>query len=233
LARAGYVVASLTHIGDNYRDQSRAIDLANRPRQLKLLIDYMLAAWPAHAAIDPERIGAFGFSAGGFTVLTEAGGAPNLKAFRPHCGVHPSYFDCTLISRFPALANVMENARPVWTHDSRLKAVVVAAPAVGFAFGRDGLAKVKVPIQLWAAEFDHILPVPDYAGAVRADLPSAPDYRLVANADHYDFLAPCSELFRQRVQQDICASRPGFDRPAFHARFNAAVVQFFDAHLKR
>jgi predicted dienelactone hydrolase len=28
----------------------------------------------------------------------------------------------------------------------------------------------------------------------------------------------------------ICASAPGFDRAAFHARFNAAVVAFFRAH---
>jgi len=45
LAHAGYVVASLTHTGDNYRDQSRAVDMANRPRQLELLIQFMLSEW--------------------------------------------------------------------------------------------------------------------------------------------------------------------------------------------
>jgi predicted dienelactone hydrolase len=49
LAQAGFVAAALTHTGDNYRDQSRAIDLTNRPRQLKVLVDYMLTnspCWP-------------------------------------------------------------------------------------------------------------------------------------------------------------------------------------------
>jgi predicted dienelactone hydrolase len=34
LAEAGFVVAALTHTGDNYEDQSRATDMANRPRQM-------------------------------------------------------------------------------------------------------------------------------------------------------------------------------------------------------
>ena len=74
LAEAGFVVAALTHTGDNYADQSKATDMANRPRQLSVLIDYMLTTSPMKAAIDPERVGAFGFSSGGFTVLAAAGG---------------------------------------------------------------------------------------------------------------------------------------------------------------
>lgn len=231
LARAGYVVAALTHTGDNYRDQSRAVDVVNRPRQLKLLVDYMLGGWSGRAVIDPARVGAFGFSAGGFTVLAAAGGEPDLTAMRPHCAAHPAFYDCQLMSRFPQVVQRLQTETPIWTHDDRIRAVVAAAPAFGFAFGRPGLAGVRAPVQLWAAEFDHILPVADYTAPVRADLPQPPDYHLAANADHYDFLAPCSDALR-RANPDICASRPGFDRIAFHADFDQAVVAFFDAHLK-
>ena len=64
LAEAGFVAAALTHTGDNYRDQSRAVDLPNRPRQLKRLVDYMLGDWAHRDALDNKRVGAFGFSAG-------------------------------------------------------------------------------------------------------------------------------------------------------------------------
>lgn len=230
LAHAGYVVAALTHTGDNYRDQSRAVDLANRPRQLKLLVDYMLTAWAQRAAVDPGRIGAFGFSSGGFTVLVAAGGIPDLGQIKPHCAAHPDYFDCKLVARFPAAVARLD-AAPDWTRDARLKAVVAAAPALGYSFGQAGLSQATLPLQLWRAEFDHILPQPDYAEAVDRDLPVRPDYRVVANADHFDFLAPCSQALRA-VAPDICVSRPGFDRTAFHAEFDRAVVAFFDAHLK-
>jgi predicted dienelactone hydrolase len=231
LARAGYVAAALTHTGDNPRDQSRALDVANRPRQLKLLIDYMLSDWAGRTAIDPARVGAFGFSSGGFTVLAAAGGEVDLSKVGPYCLAHPTYYSCQLVARFPGATDRLAGARPVWTHDARIKAVVAAAPALGFAFGKSGLAQVTQPIQLWRAADDHILPQPDYAEAVYHDLPARPDYRVVANADHYDFLAPCSDALA-KIVPFICVSRPGFDRAAFHADFNRAVVAFFDATLK-
>ena len=67
LAKAGFVVAALSHTGDTFDDHSRAARIDQRPAQLKRLVDYMLGEWPARATIDPKRIGAFGFSAGGFT----------------------------------------------------------------------------------------------------------------------------------------------------------------------
>ena len=114
--------------------------------------------------------------------------------------------------------------------DPRIRAAVIAAPALGFAFGREGLKHVGLPVQLWRAEDDHILPNPDYAEAVRIALPTSPEFHLVANADHFDFLAPCSSLLRQFAPQ-ICVSAPGFDRTAFHETFNREVVRFFREKL--
>ena len=111
-----------------------------------------------------------------------------------------------------------------------IKAAVVAAPALGYTFGREGLKDITVPIQLWRAADDHILPNPDYAEAVRIALPSPPEYHVVENADHFDFLAPCTDLLRQFAPA-ICVSRPGFDRTAFHQTFNDEVVRFFEQTL--
>jgi predicted dienelactone hydrolase len=131
LARAGFVVASLEHTGDNYHDESRATDMAERPRELHVLTDYMLAAWPSHARIDPQRIGAFGFSSGGFTVLVAGGGEPDLSLVAPHCVEHPKFYDCQLLAAHPISAQTISAIK--WVHDPRLKAIVVAAPALGYA----------------------------------------------------------------------------------------------------
>ncbi len=222
LARAGFVVAALTHPGDNWRDQSRATQMDARVTALSGLITHMLGSWQHRAALDPRRVGAFGFSAGGFTVLAAAGGRPDLTRMARHCADHPGFFDCGMVKAHP-LPN------PVWTApgDRRIKAVVAAAPALGFTFGRAGLSDVTMPVQLWRADKDAVLPAPFYADAVRADLPRPPEFHAVAGAGHFDFLAPCSAggpLAR------ICTSE-GFDRPAFHTRFNAEVVRFFSHHL--
>ena len=54
LAHAGFIVAAVTHTGDSYQDHSKTAQLQRRPAQLKVLTDYMTAAWPDHARIDPE-----------------------------------------------------------------------------------------------------------------------------------------------------------------------------------
>ena len=232
LAHARFVVAAVSHTKDTYRDQSQAAAVWLRPEHVHRLIDYMLTAWPDRARIDPGRIGMFGFSSGGFTALVVIGGVPDLGKVAPHCVAHPDYFDCGVVKKADPAVNAMVPHLPVsvWMHDPRVKAAVVAAPALGFTFGVDGLKDVRIPIQLWRDEDDHVLPNPDYAEAVRIALPRPPEYHLVANADHDDFLAPCTDALRQEAP-DICVSRPGFDRTAFHADFDAKVVAFFERTL--
>ncbi|WP_206057942.1 alpha/beta hydrolase family protein [Novacetimonas pomaceti] len=221
LARAGFVVAALTHPGDNWRDDSRALHMEERPKALGGLITYMLATWPGHAIIDPARIGAFGFSSGGFTVLAAAGARPDLSRVGTHCARYPQYYDCRLIRDHPG-------PLPTWSdsHDPRIRAIAVAAPALGYAFGKEGLRDVTIPVQLWRADDDHILPAPLYADAVRADLPRPPEFHGVPGAGHFDFLAPCA------APTPICRSGPGFDRAAFHRDFDGRIVAFFDRALR-
>jgi predicted dienelactone hydrolase len=233
LADAGFVVVAPSFTGDTWKDTSRAEMIWNRPRLQKVVLDYMLSAWPDRAKIDTNRVGAFGFSAGGFTELVAAGGTPDLSLVAPHCAKYPAEWTCGMIAshhggKMPPPAVLPAS---LWEHDARIHAVVVAAPALGYTFGKAGLAGVTVPVQLWRAADDHVLPAPFYADAVAADLPTAPEYHVVKAADHMDFLVPCSAAFA-KVVPVICTSAPGFDRAAFHAGFNREVVRFFLAHLK-
>ena len=76
------MVQLLAHAGDNFEDSSGLSSpnfWGNRNQELRATIDYVLSSWPGRSHIDPTRIGAFGFSAGGFTVLTAVGGHPDLR----------------------------------------------------------------------------------------------------------------------------------------------------------
>jgi predicted dienelactone hydrolase len=227
LAEAGFVAAAVTHNGDSWQDASHATEIWQRPRQLKVLADYMLADWTGRDRIDPRRIGAFGFSAGGFTVLATAGAEPDLGKLVQHCRERPAFEDC----RITSAEKLDVTRKTAWTHDPRVRAVVSAAPAIGFSFGKAGLAGVHVPVQLWRAEDDPVLPHPFYAEAVRQDLPTPPEMHVVPHAGHYDFISPCPPAMAARLPE-ICVSEPGFDRTAFHVRFNRAVVEFFRRTLR-
>jgi predicted dienelactone hydrolase len=231
LAHAGFVAAAVSHTGDTYDDQSQVLRLWRRPAQLRRLVSYLLDEWPQHDRLDRNRVGAFGYSNGGFTVLVAAGGVPDLDKTAPYCRAHPDHDLCQALKQAGANPHLGADAPPdAWVSDPRVKAVVVAAPAWGFAFGRAGLKDVHIPIQLWRAADDRHQPNPSYEEAVRLALPQPPEYHVVAGAGHYDFLPPCSPRL-DVIAPRICADASGFDRAAFHRVFNDDIVKFFRTNL--
>ncbi|MGL4634685.1 MAG: alpha/beta hydrolase family protein [Beijerinckiaceae bacterium] len=225
LAKAGFIVAALSHRGDNSRDNTMATRVDLRPKALSGLITYMLDEWPSRSHIDRTSIGAFGFSAGGFTVLVAAGGQPDFAKFESHCRANPDFFDCSLVRQYG-----LAQSLPVFGKgDERIKALVVAAPALAFTLGKKELVKVTVPVQLWRASQDEILPAPFYADAIRSSLPKSAEFHDVPGAGHFDFIAPCG---KPALVPQICSSSEGFDRVAFHAHFNQQIVRFFRKHLQ-
>ena len=226
LAAAGFVVAAPTHTGDTRGDHSRSMRVTERSAELSRVIDFMTRDWRGHETVDAGRVGAFGFSSGGFTVLGAIGGEPDMSLGARHCAEHPHFFDCGL-PRLLGAAAAPATPAPV-AHDPRIRAAVVAAPALGFTFAPAGLSKVTIPVQLWRAEWDTVLPQPYYAEVVHGLLPKA-EYHVVPAAEHFDFMAPCSEGLA-KAAPSICADN--IDRAAFHRTFNAAVVRFFEKTLR-
>jgi predicted dienelactone hydrolase len=224
LAEAGFVVATFDHPGDNYADQSRVglkRDLIDRPRQVHAVLDYLLKGWTDRGSLDPEHIGMFGYSLGGFTTLVTIGGVPDLSRMPTLCRSHPEAPDCSFIrDHHGDQLNVGAAPSPDWLHDTRVKAAVIVAPAASFDFGPGSLSRVHVPVQLWIAANDHSAPVQWNSGLVRRELASPPESHVVAGAGHLAFLAP-----------EACSDAPPQGCEGFHKVFNRAVVAFFEEHL--
>jgi predicted dienelactone hydrolase len=88
LADAGFVVAALNHPGDTARDKSLFYDLSiyvQRPLDVKRVIDYLTGAAPLATTIDPNRIGVYGYSRGGYTALVAIGAKPDFALGLPTC----------------------------------------------------------------------------------------------------------------------------------------------------
>jgi predicted dienelactone hydrolase len=228
LADAGFVVAAVTHTGDNYRDQSAFStrrQFAGRVRHVSRVIDFMLGAWVGSGSIDPARIGLFGHSAGGTTALITAGGIADLSLVRAFCTTHEDDWGCRQ-ARQRGFAG--DAGAPVSGRDSRIKAIVVAAPALAVAFQPAGLAAVHVPVQLWVSSKDEI--VRD-ASLIRTLLSVPPDYHLVQSSGHFAYLSPCCEIL-ERAAPEICKDPDGFDRAAFLGEFHSSVIAFYRERLR-
>jgi predicted dienelactone hydrolase len=234
LARAGFVVAAITHIGDNTQDQSYAgnrIDLIDRPRQAKVALDWLLSSWPGRLNLNPRRVGVFGFSLGGFTSLVLLGGTPETARMAQLCDSKPDAPECAFIKDAHGDQLSPSTEVPHWVHDERIKAAVIAAPAASYLFGPGDLREVSAPIQLWRVENDSQAPDAWNGAVVRDNLKVHPDSHLVQGADHFVFLAPCSEGLAAAAPQ-ICQDPAGFDRAAFHRAFNQSVADFFTTTLR-
>ena len=232
LANAGYIVVSPMHSGDNYADQSAIGSvswLPQRNREIHTTIDYMLENWQYHDHIDPERIGAYGFSAGGFTVLTAVGGQPDLRIIAKHCAESPEIV-CDLLhsAKSPYLNGDTPTMEDAFLPDLRIKAAVVAAPGLGFTLVPNGLDNVHVPIQLWSAEDDINVPYATNTKLIREALGSWVEFHSVAGASHFSFLTPCGLL----APPEICSDQGQFDRKTFHKNMNASVIAFFEKNMK-
>jgi predicted dienelactone hydrolase len=230
LAEAGFVVVAVTHTGDNYRDRSTSFtrqEFADRPRHISLVIDVMVTTWSDHGSIDPSRIGIFGHSAGGATALIVAGGILDLSQLGLYCQGAPDDWGCRHSAQHGLDAAETVPA-PIAARDARIKAVIVAAPAIAAAFRPEGLAAVKVPVQLWVSARDDIVP---NASLVRSLLPSPPDYHFILDGGHFAYLTPCNEMLAKSVPE-ICSDPPGFDRAAFLSGFHQSIIAFYRQQLK-
>ena len=247
LARHGYLVASVEHVGDTWQDQSmRATPgryFAERPRQVSRVIDTVLAdpQWSSRLAQGADGrplIGAIGHSAGGYTVLALAGGKPVLSRLRAHCeteaALDPVF--CNL-SHGIGSASVQTGGaadgqeEPVQA-DPRVRAVMALAP-MGVAFSPSSLASITVPVAIYAGEKDSFLVPRFHASWVMQNMRGAnTTLQLVPNAGHYAFMnTPTMNL--PSPDGSVAADPAGFDRATFLDRMAQESVAFFDKSLRQ
>jgi predicted dienelactone hydrolase len=230
LARNGIVVAAPRHLGDSF-DQPRGAggqQLISRPWQIAATIDAVLAEARLAGAIDPERIGMIGFSAGGYTTLVLAGAKPRFALWPAHCAEHPD--DQELCKGMPPPGEPMPLPTGKLPEEARIKAAVAMAP-LGVVFDTAGLATIGIPLRVYQAADDQVLVNAWNADHVIGLLPRAPEHATVPGG-HYVFLAPCSPTLTAAVPA-LCVDPPGVDRSQIHRQVYAEILDFFDRSLGR
>ncbi len=229
LAQSGIAAVAVTQVADRTAPDAFA-RMAVRARDATRVLDHVLAARPDR--LDPARIGVFGYSAGGTAALLLIGGRADPARWVALCAEHPeerlcqSPFGRAALEAAPGLA-------PVAAADPRVRAALLAAPALGFLFVPEGLAEVppRVGLRIWRAGADTVLREPHHAEAIAPALPGRPVPVVVPHAHHWVFLPPCDSE-RLVALPYLCADPPGLDRAAFLRDFAADAVAFFATALR-
>lgn len=243
LARAGMVVVAPLHPGDNFRDRSLmaagAGYLTERPRQLGLVIQAVLAdpQWQPH--IDATRIGGLGHSAGGYSVAVLMGAKPDPVRIGAHCQQVQDDPACAL--RDPtagvwagASAPATPTAFPISDAPAlppgvTLRAALLTAPLV-VPIAPGSLQAAAERIEVIGAEVDEVLPNRYHYDDLRRQLPAGTPMRLAPGSSHMAFVSPVAPDWKDRAGP-MAQDRPGFDRAAFQQQLAAETVAFFQRRL--
>jgi predicted dienelactone hydrolase len=245
LVAAGYVVAGVDHHGntateERYRPQGFVLPW-ERARDLSVLIDRLFADSAVGPHIDTTRVGAAGFSLGGYSVLALAGAHLNFVEWQQQCAATPDIPACVLppeasftradldsIARTDSQfrASVARGRQP--TRDGRIGAVFAMAPALVPVLDSASLAAIRVPLLVVMGEEDTQV-VPGPTRAILTRFVPGVTVELLPGVGHYAFLAPCA--WRGRVTMPGLCADGGRARVATHQRVAADAVRFFGTWL--
>ncbi|NML35052.1 alpha/beta hydrolase family protein [Paraburkholderia antibiotica] len=248
LAAQGYIVAGVNHPGNNALEPLTRDGFMlwwERATDVSEVLDGMLADPRLGPHVDATRIGALGFSLGGYTVLELAGARTDVAAFERFCTSPAADAICTPpeAAKLPhapgASALTLDALSPATKasrarsgdsyRDPRIKAVFAIAPALGEAFDPNAFAEVTIPVALLAGEADVTAPVNTNIHRIAGFMPRA-SVTMVPGASHYTFMDVCEAAVIERLAT-ICRDGPGVDRDAVHAQTAVQVRDFFATTL--
>jgi predicted dienelactone hydrolase len=209
---------------------------------LTTVIDHLLKDSEFERRIDSRRIGAAGFSLGGYTMIEVAGGRTEPALFRDFCRSHSTAI-CKDPDEFPGLfarwtdlkksspdfrrASSQANAS---YRDPRIRAVFAIAPALAPAFTPTSLQRISIPVAIVAGADDLVVDVASNATVLATSIPGA-RMTVVPGAGHYTFLASCTDRGRE-MRPDLCRDSIGADRDTIHQTTQELAITFFDQHLR-
>jgi len=205
LAQHGYIVAMPEHYGNNRRNNELAQSIENlqyRPRHCSLTVDHLIQEYTP--SIIREKIGIIGHSFGGYTALALAGGTPWTQS---------------------GIAVEVQS-------DSRIKALILMAPAAAYFYPEGSLNRVTLPILLMIAQHDQFTPEKWTSDIILKQVPDPAKIilRTIENAGHFSFISPFPPAMKK---PDFLPSTDpqGFDREAFHQQLPSDILNFLDDKL--
>jgi predicted dienelactone hydrolase len=232
LVADGYIVAALNHPNDTRQDSSlqglvRAWD---RPADISFLLSHLIASSEWGNRIDPTKVGAVGFSSGGYTVIALAGASYEPELMKGYCASAHRGPDCDL-----AKGVVVD-----WTdaqinnRDARIRAVFAMAPALGPAITASSLQAIGMPVSIVAAEDDELVP-PRYHAMRYAENISSAELVMLPKGGHFVFLE-CTfitsivDFFME--DYNLCGKGIDVDRTDVQDGIKEMAGTFFNQALK-
>lgn len=222
LARQGNIVITLSHPGDNYKDQSgagAASTLYARHLQIYAAITAALSNPDIRQHIDADKIAFIGFSSGGETGLVLAGGKIDPSRYLSYCEIIRQK---SCVWQKGILKTTFPLSHLNWC--PRIIAWVLMAP-VSAPFAPESLKTFTKPTLIFIGDKDEELSWRENAGELAKFLPAKPQLKVIPGAGRFVFLAPRSTELRNATPL-LCEDPLGIDRVAVHSMIENDITRF-------
>lgn len=226
LARGGYGVITVTYPDMWGLKQRDAVfhPVHLRPKLSVLALENLRTARGVNADAF-KNVYAAGFSMGGYTAAILAGGKADLGVLKEYCGRD----DAQILLCLPANRKKLDKLTDADINITlpNLRAAVLMAPAYSILFGKDSFRDVKIPVSVYAAEFDSVV-TGDRDSLYVASLIQGASVNVIKDADHMVFISPCAESRREKFY-NLCEDDEGVDRISVHGKMNQDALHLFDS----
>src|SRR5262249_59902597 len=193
------------------------------------VIDAVLADGALGSHSERERVGVVGHSNGGFPALAVAGAVPSPSRPAAHCRQHPDDAKFCAFGGAATRKATREIGHVPELRDPRVRSIVLMAPNAA-PFSDDALAKITIPVLLYAAENDDLTLVRYHAERLARALPQT-ECVVVKGAGHFSFVASFPAALKI-VAGEAARDPDAFDRDALHEVMNREIVRHFDRTLR-
>jgi predicted dienelactone hydrolase len=240
LAREGYLVAAVDHWGNTFDNPipEYFIKFWERPQDLSFVITSLLKDPGWSSVIDDKNIAAIGFSLGGYTVITVAGGKMDYDLLGSFSNTEQGKKEAD-IPEMPGLLDRIkagdygsdyEKVKDK-LYDPRIKCIVALSPAIGQGFDKQGLSGIRIPVFIVGAENDVIAPPKTNALHYAQNIRGSNVTILPGQAGHYVFLNECTDFGRE-VANFICTDHASVNREAIHYEVSRSIISFLKLNVK-
>lgn len=239
LVQSGFIVAAVDHWG-NTSDNKIPVEFIKaweRPQDISFTLTQLLNDKDFNKVIDQQKVGALGFSFGGYTVIALAGGIVDYPVmiqyyrtighremeFPEFPGLGRLLYDSTLLAATKHVPNLK---------DGRIKAFFALSPGTGPGFIRkQQFQNVHGPVFITGSLADSMAPVKTNARLYHKLIKGSGYYEFSGKVGHYVMLGEANEELKKEAPVPF-ADDPSVNRHQVHLKIDTLAIDFFRKNLK-
>lgn len=231
----GSVVVAADHPASSGGDPERAslLEVWTQPEDIHRLLDYFLnSSWGK--LIDGTKIAVIGFSLGGASSISLAGGQLQLERFPEFCASNDDGACRAFAHHFEKFDDEFYTRANGEFYESRIQAAIAIAPGFTESLTLESVQSLPTPLLIISGGKDQQLPPGTHVYPIRDVLPPHSHYLEIEDAQHFSFLPLCGagaiDVLSETDEEFVCEEFGSKTREEIHSTTVIEIARFLTSN---